>query len=113
VQRGDGLRWSAGVGTPDGIAGFTAASPTAAISAPAAVVVAAPASFSAAGSSALAGASLTGDSWTFGDGTTSAATVSHIDAAPGSYRVTLSVSDGGRTGTASAVVVVVAAGTTG
>lgn len=67
-----------------------------------------PVNFNAAGSSAVAGRTITGYSWTFGDGSSSgAASPAHPYAAPGSYNVTLTVTDSqGKTGTVTKTVTV-------
>lgn len=67
-----------------------------------------PVNFNAAGSSAVAGRTITGYFWTFGDGSSSgAASPAHPYAAPGSYNVTLTVTDSqGKTGTVTKTVTV-------
>jgi PKD repeat protein len=67
-----------------------------------------PVNFNAAASSAVAGRTITGYFWTFGDGSSSgAASPAHPYAAPGSYNVTLTVTDSqGKTGTVTKTVTV-------
>jgi PKD repeat protein len=67
-----------------------------------------PVNFNAAGSSAVAGRTITGYFWTFGDGSSSsAASPAHPYAAPGSYNVTLTITDSqGKTGTVTKTVTV-------
>jgi PKD repeat protein len=104
---GAGYDGPTGVGTPNGIAGFVPAPPTAVISAPSGALVAGTSgSFSAQSSTATAGATLQSYAWDFGDGTSaSGATPTHTYASAGTYTVTLTVTDsGGRTASASATV---------
>ncbi|MCA1559608.1 MAG: PKD domain-containing protein [Acidobacteria bacterium] len=67
-----------------------------------------PVNFNPAGSSAVAGRTITAYFWTFGDGSSSsAASPAHPYAAPGSYNVTLTVTDSqGKTGTVTKTVTV-------
>jgi PKD repeat protein len=77
----------------------TPASPTAGV----------PATFNASGSSALQGRTITSFEWDFGDGTKgSNVTVTKTYAAPGTYTVTLLVTDSaGQTGTVSRTVTII------
>lgn len=67
-----------------------------------------PVNFNAAASSAVAGRTITSYFWTFGDGSSSnAASPAHPYGAPGSYNVTLTVTDSqGKTGTVTKTVTV-------
>ena len=67
-----------------------------------------PVNFNPAGSPAVPGRTITGYFWTFGDGSSSsAASPAHPYGAPGSYNVTLTVTDSqGKTGTVTKTVTV-------
>jgi PKD repeat protein len=92
-----GFDGPSGVGTPNGLSAFEPLLPDAVITAPSAPKVGIAATFSAASSSdPYPGDSLSSYSWSWGDGTPASSGVSptHTFAAPGSYTVTLTVTDG-------------------
>jgi|HubBroStandDraft_2_1064218.scaffolds.fasta_scaffold00101_8 hypothetical protein len=85
-----------GVGTPNGLGAFTPMFPTAVITAPNLPTVGSGQSFSANRSSdPYPGGSIVGYSWNWGDGTadSSLQAPTHTYASPGSYTVTLTVTD--------------------
>ncbi len=91
-----GLDGPSGVGTPDGLSAFKPLLPTAAITPPSSLEAGVAASFSAAASTdPYPGGSIASYSWSWGDGTADGAGVSptHTYAAPGTYLVTLTVTD--------------------
>lgn len=85
-----------GVGTPNGLGAFKPMFPAAVITAPSLLTAGTGASFAAAQSSdPYPGGSIADYSWNWGDGTagSSTQTPTHTYAAPGSYLVTLTVTD--------------------
>jgi PKD domain/Subtilase family len=88
-----GLDGPSGVGVPNGLGAFKTLLPTAAIAAPGSVLAGAPAAFGAGGSSdPYPGGSIVSYSWTWGDGG-SGSSPAHTFATPGTYDVTLVVTD--------------------
>ena len=83
------------MGTPSGLGLFKPELPTATISAPSSLKAGVPASFSASASSdSYPGASFTAYSWTWGDGSSGGGvSPTHTFTAPGTYSVTLTVTD--------------------
>jgi PKD domain-containing protein len=110
-----GFDGPSGVGTPNGLGAFRALLPTPVISAPGALGVGVAASFSAALSSdPYGGEAIVGYSWNWGDGTPVVGGVSatHVFSAPGTYAVTLTVTDSyGVSASSTAALTVVAAPT--
>jgi hypothetical protein len=92
---GPGYDGPSGVGTPDGLGLFEPEPPSASISAPGSLTTGSAASFSAVGfSDPYPGGSIGSASWSWGDGGVgSGVTASHVYASPGSYTVTLTVTD--------------------
>ncbi len=88
-----GLDGPSGVGAPNGLGAFKPLLPTASITAPASVIAGTRADFGAGASSdPYPEGSIVGYSWTWGDGS-SGASPAHTFAAPGTYDVTLVVTD--------------------
>ena len=112
-----GLDGPSGVGTPNGLGAFKPLFPTAVITAPSTTVAGARASFSAGASSdPYPGGSITRFVWQWGDGTAGSdggsPTSTHTFLAPGSYPVTLAVTDNyGLTSTTVTKSVLVSAAT--
>jgi len=91
-----GFDGPSGVGTPIGLGLFKPELPTAAITPPGSLVAGAPASFNGGGSSdPYPGGTIVSFSWSWGDGTADSVGVSpsHTYATPGTYNVTLTVTD--------------------
>ncbi|HMD56975.1 MAG TPA: PKD domain-containing protein [Solirubrobacteraceae bacterium] len=93
-----GLDGPTGVGTPNGISAFQPVFPTAVATPPATILAGVPAAFSSASSSdPYPGGTIAGWSWAWGDGSAGAATATanptHTYAAPGSYTLSLKVTD--------------------
>ena len=91
-----GFDGPSGVGTPNGLGLFKPPLPTAVITPPGSLTAGEPASFSAAASSdPYPGGSIASYSWSWGDGTADSAEASpaHDYDAPGTYPVTLTVTD--------------------
>ena len=90
-----GFDGPSGVGTPSGLGLFKPELPTATITAPSSLKAGVPASFSASASSdSYPGASFTAYSWTWGDGSSGGGvSPTHTFTAPGTYSVTLTVTD--------------------
>jgi subtilase family serine protease len=100
-----------GVGTPTGLAAFTPMKPTAKITVPGTVTHGVSASFSGSTSTdPFPGGTFTSYAWTWGDGTTTAATTaatSHKYTTAGTYSVKLTVTDKyGQTGSTTVSVTV-------
>ncbi len=92
---GAGYDGPTGVGTPEGLGLFEPESPSAAISAPDALTAGTGASFSVVGfNDPYPGGSVGSASWSWGDGSSSGgATAGHAYASPGTYTITLAVTD--------------------
>jgi hypothetical protein len=90
-----GFDGPSGVGTPIGLGLFKRESPVAAIVAPSSLTAGSAASFGVSGfSDPYPGGSIAGASWSWGDGSSgSGTTATHTYAAPGTYVVTLTVTD--------------------
>jgi PKD domain len=84
-----------GVGTPNGLTGFTAMSPTARIIRPARLALDKKATFSAAGTDPFPGGSIASQSWQWGDGSpdSNGASAKHAYTHAGRYTVRVTVTD--------------------
>ena len=90
-----GFDGPSGVGTPNGLGLFKPLAPTAAIAAPGHLEAGIPGSFSSASSDPYPGALFSSYSWSWGDGSPGSGGASplHAYSAPGTYVVTLTVTD--------------------
>jgi hypothetical protein len=92
-----------GVGTPNGLTGFTAMSPTTTLTPPATLTHGSPATFTSTATDPFPGGKITSWTWIFGDGsstvTTATGSASHTYAAAGHYTVHATAHDNyGRAG---------------
>jgi PKD repeat protein len=97
-----------GVGAPKGLKTFRALAPTVSLSAPASAAVGDSVPVTGSATDPFPGGTVSGYSWTFGDGATAVgASSEHVYSSPGTYTVTLTVTDSyGVTGAASQTVTV-------